>query len=185
MLYYKIIDGQEVISQCRTLKINGRWVSNPTEEMILADGWLPYTPPPVIPTPQEEPDYDQVLQSVKRMLSTQTDALSDEEALEVAALYPTWRSKIGETVTVGTRLWDDGKLWKVILPHTVQEDWRPADAVSLYVEVSIEEWPLWVQPISAETAYKLNAQVSWNDGHWISEVDNNTWEPGVYGWRRV
>ena len=39
MLYFKIIDGQEVISPCTTLKIDGRWVSNPTEEQIFADGW--------------------------------------------------------------------------------------------------------------------------------------------------
>lgn len=183
MLYFKIIDGQEVISPCTTLKIDGRWVSNPTQEQIFADGWQIYTPPPA--PPQSEPDYDSVVEAIKKMFSTDTEELTDEEALEVAALYPTWRSKIGTEVAVGTRLWDDGKLWKVIQPHTVQEDWRPADAVSLFVEVSIEEWPLWVQPISAETAYKLNAQVSWNDKHWISEVDNNTWEPGVYGWRQV
>ena len=26
------------------------------------------------------------------------------------------------------------------------------------------------------------AKVSRNSKHWISDVDNNVWEPGVYGW---
>jgi hypothetical protein len=185
MLYYKIIDGKEVLSSCKTLKIDGRWISNPTEEMILADGWLPYTPPPVIPVPQEEPDYEQVVEAVKKMFSTDVDELSDEEALDVAALYPTWRSKIGTEVTVGTRLWDDGRLWKVLQPHIVQENWRPEDSPSLYVEVTIEEWPEWKQPTGATDAYMTGDKVTRNNKHWISTVDYNTWEPGVYGWNEA
>jgi hypothetical protein len=185
MLYYKIIDDQEVISQCKSLKIDGRWVSNPTQEQIFADGWQVYTPPPFVPQPQDEPDYEQVVEAVKKMFSTDTDELSDEEALDVAALYPTWRSKIGQQVAVGERLWDDGKLWKVIQPHTVQEDWRPADAVSLFVEVSIEEWPEWRQPVGAHDAYNAGDQVSHNGSHWRSNCDGNIWEPGVFGWDEV
>ena len=180
MLYYKIIDGQEVISRCTSLMIEGRWVSNPTQEQIFADGWQIYTPPPA--PPQAEPDYDSVVEAVKKMFSTDTEELTDEEALEVAALYPTWSSQIGKQVAAGTRLWDDGKLWKVIQPHTVQEDWRPEDAVSLFVEVSIEEWPAWRQPTGAQDAYPKKAKVTHVGLHWTSDVDNNVWEPGVYGW---
>ncbi len=182
MLYFKIIDGQEVISPCTTLKIDGRWVSNPTEEMILADGWLPYTPPPVIPTPETEPDYALVAEAIKRILSTETEELSDEEALEVAALYPTWISQIGVEVPAGKRLWYDGRLWKVIQQHVPQEDWTPDTAVSLYTEVSIEEWPEWRQPTGAHDAYNAGDKVTHNGGHWISDADSNIWEPGVYGW---
>ena len=189
MMYYKIIDGQEVISQCKTLKIDGRGVSNPTEEMIFADGWLLYIPPPVIPVPQEEPDYEQVIEAVKKMFSTDVDELSDEEALEVAALYSTWSSKLnsdetlpGQEVKVGERLWDDGKLWKVIQTHNVQKNWRPKDAVSLFVEVSIEEWPAWKQPVGSSDSYMYGSKVTHSEKHWISNIDNNVWEPGVYGW---
>lgn len=28
----------------------------------------------------------------------------------------------------------------------------------------------------------LGAKVSHNEKHWISTYDNNTWEPGVFGW---
>ena len=193
MLYYKIIAGEIVIHDDKTLKTeDGRCISDPTPETFEADGWLPYNPPPFVPKPQDEPTYHMIAEAVKKIFSTDTEEMSDEDALEVAALFPTWSSKLnkedpsmpGEQVTAGERLWDDGKLWKVLNTHNVQVDWRPADAVSLFVEVSIEEWPEWRQPLGAQDAYRLGAQVSHNDLHWISEIDYNTYEPGVYGWRQ-
>ena len=185
-LYYKVIDEQIVISSCKTIYVDGAYIANPTEEMILADGWLPYTPPPVVPEPQQEPDYYAVVDAIKKMFSADTEELSDEDALKVAALYPTWHSKLesGEDCVVNERLWYDGDLWRVIQTHTPQESWNPRDAVSLFVRVTIEEWPAWVQPTGATDAYRLGAQVTHNDLHWISEIDYNTYEPGVYGWRQ-
>lgn len=192
MLYFKIINGQEKIRDCKVIQLEydhppfvaGQWVSNPSVELIHADGWQDYTPPEVVPTPQTEPDYEQVLQAVKRMLASSTENLSDEEALQVAALYPTWSSKMGEQVNVGERLWYDGKLWKVIQPHTVQEDWTPDTAPSLFVEVSIEEWPEWVQPTGAQDAYNIGDKVTFEGVHYVSLIDNNTWSPADYpqGW---
>ena len=34
-------------------------------------------------------------------------------------------------------------------------------------------------------AYAKGAKVSRNGKHWTSDVDANTWEPGVYGWTEV
>lgn len=188
MLYYKTNEsGQIVFSSCRTIELNGRWVSNPTDEQIAEAGWLPYVPPEVVPNPRTEPDYESVVEAVKKFLSTSTDELSDEDALDVAALYPTWASKVqeGKEVPAGQRLWYDGRLWKVITAHTPLANWTPDTSPSLFVEVSIEEIPDWVQPISAETAYHLGDKVRYNDKIWESIVDNNTWAPGVYGWAEV
>ena len=181
--YYKIIGEREVISYCRTLITeSGECISNPTEEQILADGWLPYTPPPVIPQPALEPDYYAVMQSIKRMFATDTEEMTDEEALEVAALYPTWASQLGKEVPAGRRLWYDGRLWKVLQAHTVQDDWRPDKAVSLYTEVSIEEWPEWRQPQGAHDAYNAGDKVTYDGRHWISNCDGNIWAPDAFGW---
>ena len=177
-MYYKIINNRTVFSNCKTIQTNeGAWISNPTAEQIADAGWQIYTPPPVVPTPEEEPGYDQVMEAVKKMLKSSAEELSDEEALDVAALFPTWASKIGTPVSVGERLWYDGKLYKVIQAHTPQEDWKP--------DVTIAEIPDWVQPISAETAYHLGDKVKHNDKTWESTVDNNVWEPGTYGWNEV
>ena len=187
-MYYKIINDRMVFSECKTIiTAEGLPVSNPTAEQIAAAGWQVYVPPVVPPVPQTEPDYDEIVEAVKRMFSTEVTTLSDEDALAVAALYPTFVSKIGESVTTGERLWYDGDLWKVLQPHTVLENWTPDTSPSLYVRVSIEEWPEWVRPISAETAYNEGDRVTFEGAHYISLINGNTWSPAEYsaGWQLV
>ena len=126
-----------------------------------------------------EPDTYEIMEAVKKMLSSSVTDLSDEEALGVAALYPTWISKMGEQVNTGERYWYDGKLYKVIQQHTVQDDWTPDVSASLFTEVTIEEWPEYVQPISSETAYMIGDKVTFNGQHYVSLIDNNVWSPEV------
>ena len=185
MTYYKIINDRQVFSTCATIELNGAWISNPSAEMIAEAGWLPYEPPVVPPSPQTEPALEQVMEAVKKILSSETAALSDEDALNVAALYPTWASRVGEEVQAGERLWYDGKLYKVVQTHTTQEDWTPDATPALYTEISIEEYPEWVQPTGAQDAYNTGDKVSHNGKHWESLVDSNVWEPGVYGWQEI
>ena len=108
--------------------------------------------------------------------------LDDEEALDNIDVFPLW--KVGVSYVIGDRIRYQEVLYKVLQDHTSQEDWTPDVAVSLYVRVDDpgEEWPEWVQPVGAQDAYPLGAKVSHNEKHWISDVDNNVWEPGVYGW---
>jgi len=137
------------------------------------------------PQPELDPAYDSIVEVVKKMLEPSCESLTDEEALEVAALFPTWASKIGKEVAAGERLWYNKKLWKALQAHTAMENWTPDTATSLYVEVSIEEFPEWKQPTGAQDAYRLGDKVSHNDKHWESTIDYNTYEPGVYGWNEV
>lgn len=184
-MYYKIINDRMVFSVCKVVEMpTGTWVSNPTEEQILAAGWQVYVPPIVPPQPQTEPDMEQMIAAVKKMLSTETEELSDEDALDVAALFPTWASKIGSEVSVGERLWYDGKLYRVIQAHTATDLWVPDHNPALYAEISIAEWPEWVQPTSAETAYKIGDKVTFEGKHYVSLIDGNVWSPAVYpaGW---
>jgi len=59
--------------------------------------------------------------------------------------------------------------------------WSP-DTYGWELETSGEEYPKWVQPTGAHDAYALGAIVAHNGQLWISTVDANVWEPGVYGW---
>ena len=34
-------------------------------------------------------------------------------------------------------------------------------------------------------SYAKGDKVTYNGKTWVSEVDNNIWEPGVYGWEEV
>lgn len=57
-------------------------------------------------------------------------------------------------------------------------------AASLYKAVGISHsgYPIWTQPVGATDAYHKGDIVSFDNKLWISEVDNNVWQPGVYGW---
>lgn len=108
--------------------------------------------------------------------------LSDEDALDNVDVFPNWR--VGVSYETNDRVRYEEVLYKVLQSHVSQEDWTPDVAVSLFVRVDDpgEEWPEWVQPVGAQDAYPLGAKVSHNEKHWISNVDNNVWEPGIYGW---
>lgn len=182
-MYIKWEGDKPILNDGKKLQLSdGTWVSNPTQEMMFAEGFEIYVPPVVPPTPETEPELPAMMEAVKRMLDSQVEDLSDEDALAVSALFPTWISKMGEEVHAGERLWYDVRLWKVVQNHTVQADWTPDTAVSLYVEVTIEEWPEWHQPQGAQDAYMTGDKASHNNKHWISTVDANVWEPGIYGW---
>lgn len=62
--------------------------------------------------------------------------LDDNTAAQYGELYPEWSSIIGKEVTVDTRLWYNGNLWKVTNAHIVQADWTPDTASSLFVKVA-------------------------------------------------
>lgn len=42
-------------------------------------------------------------------------------------------------------------------------------------------WPEWVQPIGAHDAYAKGSQVTHNGERYVSKIDANVWEPGVFG----
>jgi hypothetical protein len=105
---------------------------------------------------------------------------SDEAALENIYLYPSWQSDL--TVSIGERYRYGETLYKCVQAHTTQSDWTPGMTPALWSEVSIDEWPDWVQPTGAQDAYMAGDKVTHNNKHWVSDVDNNVWEPSVYGW---
>lgn len=92
----------------------------------------------VAPTEVElHPDGMTMLQQAVAMLKGQVDDLDDERAIEVPALFPAWADFIGKQVEVGKRMFYGGRLWKVLQVHTVQADWTPDVAASLFTEVAI------------------------------------------------
>ena len=81
----------------------------------------------------------------------------------------------------------DPQLYQVLQDHTSAAEWTPDTATSLYKAVGIDPSgiPLWVQPLGATDAYNIGDIVMHNEKKWESSIDNNVWEPGVYGWEEV
>lgn len=116
----------------------------------------------------------------RKHMNTAISTLTDEAALEVAELFLPWEKET--PYVAGDRRTHVGLLYKCIQSHTSQADWTPDITPALWVRISVEEWPEWVQPTGAHDAYELGAQVSHNEKHWISNIPANIYEPGVYGW---
>ena len=68
--------------------------------------------------------------------------------------------------------------------HTSQEGWPPSLTPDLWHKASdpAEEWPDWSQPIGAHDAYDEGDKTTHNEKRWISDCNDNVWEPGVFGW---
>ena len=43
------------------------------------------------------------------------------------------------------------------------------------------DWPEWVQPTGAHDAYAKGSQVTHNGERYVSKIDANVWEPGLFG----
>lgn len=112
--------------------------------------------------------------------------LTDEQALTVPIIFPAWRGD-GASYVADDRVMYGGVLYKCLQAHTSQSAWTPTDAASLWTKVLIPtpgEIPEWEQP-SSTNPYAKGDKVKHNGKTWISSIDGNVWEPGVYGWTEV
>lgn len=110
---------------------------------------------------------------------------TDEQALEVLAIYPAWREEV--EYAVGDRVLYEDVLYRVLQAHTSQTTWTPDVSASLFAKVLIPDVniiPEWEQPDSTNP-YMIGDKVKHNSKTWVSIVDNNVWEPGVYGWEEA
>lgn len=101
--YTKEINGKTVIKTRQQIVIskNGMSTYNPTEEMILADGWVEYIPL-IIDTPsQPKKDSFTIMQEIIfEQYNAKTD-ISDEEALDRSIIIYDWDHYIGKSLTKG------------------------------------------------------------------------------------
>lgn len=78
------------------------------------------------------------------------------------------------------------ELYKVIQPEITWEDWWEMEEVPALVTPlrSTTEVTPWKQPESTNP-YMKGEKVTHKGKTWESDIDNNVWEPGVYGWTTI
>lgn len=122
---------------------------------------------------------------VYRLLIAQqinTLSVDDNTALRMVEFYPAWATDTA--YPAGYKVQHGGKLWRCLQAHTSQTGWEPNNAPSLWAKVLIPDTnviPEWEQPDSTNP-YSTGDKVTHNGKTWVSDIDNNVWEPGVHGW---
>ena len=128
----------------------------------------------------------QAAEQMRRALQMFAVSLTDEKALEVAALFDGWETGrkyvAGDFLTYGVNGVGDPQLYRVIQNHTSQADWTPEAAVSLYAAIGLDEagYPLWSQPAGAHDAYQSGDVVNYHGVLYRSEMDGNIYSPEAY-----
>ena len=120
---------------------------------------------------------------LRKLIEQLAVTLDDETALTGVELFPTW--VVGKAYAVSDRAQYNGTLYKCVQAHTSQENWTPDATPALWVVVSIDEYPEWVQPTGAHDAYNTGDKVSYNGKRYVCTIDANTYAPDVYGWKSV
>ena len=120
--------------------------------------------------------------SIAFVTLAEAGSIDDVTAGEHMDVFSPWASAV--SYKTGNLRTYNGKLYRCVQAHTSQDDWTPDAAASLWAVTSdpAEEWPAWSQPVGATDAYANGSKVTHNNKRWISDVDANVWEPGVYGW---
>ena len=127
--------------------------------------------------------YTENAQKIANSITLATSYLDDEQAETVTNLYPLWETNTA--YAVGDRRRYNELLYRCVQAHTSQDNWTPDITPALWVRTWTDPFPEWVQPTGAHDAYMKGDKVSCDGLHWISDVDNNVWRPGIYGWSEL
>ena len=121
---------------------------------------------------------------IRAIIERALGKFNEEEALESLELFPHWTESI--SVKKDERYQYNGVLYRVVTPHTTQADWTPDVTPALFVVVSLEEWPEFVQPTGGHDVYMKDDKITFNGERYISKIDNNAWSPTAYpaGWQK-
>ena len=121
--------------------------------------------------------YMKEAKEIRKAIDIFAENQTDETLIDNKAAFEWWRPGITAEKDKIYRFGDD--LYRCIQPHTTQDDWTPDKVPALFVKISLEEDPQWVQPTGAHDAYNKGAKVSDEGKRWISNKDVNIYKPGL------
>lgn len=107
-------------------------IINPTEEMILADGWVEYIQPTIEPQPYALSPEEIARDIILEQYNQRTD-IPNQEALDRMVVIYDWSKYIGKVLLQGQLCVYNDKVWRSRQEHTVLEVYPPSmDTASLY-----------------------------------------------------
>jgi hypothetical protein len=134
----------------------------------------------------------QVMEQLGRAIQMFAQTLTNEEALEIATVFPSYQPnkayKVNEMFTYGVNEVGDPQLYKVVQAHTSQENWIPSENPALYEAIGLNAngYPVWSKPSGAHDAYNTGDIVDYNGTLYKSLIDGNVYSPEEYpaGWEK-
>ena len=120
----------------------------------------------------------ELAKQLRPIIEQAATTLSDATALQGVQLFPMWEP--GLSVSVDERYQYNNVLYRVVQAHTTQDDWTPDKTPALFVVVSLDEWPEFVQPTGAHDAYNTGDKITFNGEHYVCKMDGCTWSPQDY-----
>lgn len=132
----------------------------------------------------------QMAEQLRKVLQMYAQGLTDEQAMEVATVYPTYVAgkiyKEKEMFTYGLNDVGDPQLYRVVSEHTSQEDWIPSALPALYTPIGLNDagYPVFSKPTGSQDSYMIGDIVDYNGTLYISLIDGNVYSPDEYpaGW---
>lgn len=132
----------------------------------------------------------QTWEQIGRALQMFAQTLTDEDAMEIATLYPPYEVgknyEVGMFITYGKNEVGDPQLYKIVQSHTSQQDWIPSETPALYEPIGLnkEGYPIWSKPSGGHDAYNKGDIVDYNGKLYKSLIDGNAYSPDEYpsGW---
>lgn len=127
----------------------------------------------------------QAAEQLRKALQMFAATLTEEQALEIATMYPAWETghayAVGDIISYGENSVGDPQLYKVVQAHTSQSDWTPDSVPALYDAFGLDEegYPVWSQPTGAHDCYNTGDIVDYNGTLYRSLIDGNVWAPGT------
>lgn len=113
----------------------------------------------------------------RHKIESAAEMQTDEQALESIDLFPKWSDDMD--AEKDKRYKHNGKLWRCLQSHHTQADWEPGVAPSLWVEVSVEEWPEIPENIPSTAPWMAGDKGTWKGHRYICKMDYCVWNPDV------
>ena len=131
---------------------------------------------------RKEIDQNKLVSDIVFVTLAENETIDEVTATEHLDTFAQWEPQI--EYKVGNLRVYNNKLYKCLQAHTSQENWTPDVTPALWKEAGnpADEWPQWSQPIGAADTYMKGDKVTYENEHYISDVDNNVWSPITYGW---
>ena len=148
--YTKTINGKVEIKPASRIvvKRNGMQIINPSEELILADGWEEYVPPTVDPQPYQPSERDLLQELMKEDFNARTTT-SNEDALHYMLIVYPFEHYIGKSLKAGQLVTYLERIYRARqdIPVVLEEQYPSVDTAALYEVIEKEHTGTMEDPI--------------------------------------